>query len=61
MILLVQLIRGSYIVKLSYCVMSGMIAWKCYRCNLVFKDQSHVIMHDEVSRHDAIEVKLATV
>ncbi|MFZ1076692.1 MAG: hypothetical protein WAN47_04600 [Nitrosotalea sp.] len=39
--------------------MSGMTAWKCYRCNLVFKEHAHVTMHNEVSRHHATEVKLA--
>ncbi|NHI02913.1 hypothetical protein DYY67_0034 [Candidatus Nitrosotalea sp. TS] len=39
--------------------MSSMTAWKCYQCNLVFKEHSHVAMHNEVSRHHAIEVKLA--
>ncbi|MGI0045777.1 MAG: hypothetical protein ACREBB_01125 [Nitrosotalea sp.] len=55
---MVQIIRGSYIVKLQYGVMS-MTAWKCYRCNLVFKEKTHVDMHNQVSQHHATEVTLA--
>ncbi|MGI0070204.1 MAG: hypothetical protein ACREA3_09575 [Nitrosotalea sp.] len=34
-------------------------AWKCYMCNLTFKEKSHASIHNEVSRHSAIEVKMA--
>jgi len=36
----------------------SMTAWKCYRCNLTFKEESHVAMHKEISRHDARQVEI---
>lgn len=36
----------------------SMTAWHCYRCNLTFKEKSHVVMHKEISRHDAREVEI---
>jgi len=26
-------------------------AWKCYRCDLTFKDELHVIIHKDISQH----------
>ena len=26
-------------------------AWKCYRCNLVFREELHAILHKEISNH----------
>ncbi|MGI0018719.1 MAG: hypothetical protein ACREA1_08410 [Nitrosotalea sp.] len=37
----------------------SMTAWHCYRCNLTFKDKSHVDMHKEIARHDARQVEIA--
>jgi hypothetical protein len=37
----------------------SMTAWKCYQCNLTFKDASHVVMHKEISHHDARKVEIA--
>jgi len=37
----------------------SMTAWKCYRCNLTFKERHHAIMHKDISRHTAIPVELA--
>jgi len=39
-------------------VCMSMTAWHCYRCNLTFKEKSHVVMHKEISRHDAREVEI---
>jgi hypothetical protein len=27
-------------------------AWKCYRCNLIFREESHGILHKEISNHN---------
>lgn len=27
------------------------ILWKCYRCDLSFRDEAHARMHEEVSGH----------
>jgi len=37
----------------------SMMAWKCYRCNLTFKEKSHAVMHSDISRHTTIQVELA--
>jgi len=30
-----------------------MNAWKCYRCNLSFTEESHVDMHHQLTKHSA--------
>lgn len=35
-----------------------MDACKCYRCNLIFKEKSHAILHKEISNHSVIEIGL---
>jgi len=34
------------------------IAWKCYRCNLTFKHESHAILHKDISKHSARQIQL---
>ena len=34
------------------------IAWKCYRCDLTFKDHSLVIVHKDISKHPVEQIKL---
>ena len=36
-------------------------AWKCYRCNLYFKDKAHVHMHKVVMNHSVDKIQLAVV
>jgi len=36
-------------------------AWKCYRCDLTFKDESHVIIHKDISNHDARKIEMIAV
>ncbi len=38
--------------------MMAIIAWKCYRCNLTFKDESHVIIHKDISKHPIRQIEL---
>jgi len=33
------------------------IIWKCFRCNLSFKDEELAEMHKEISRHSTTKVK----
>ena len=40
--------------------MSEMI-WKCYRCNLSFKDEDVAEMHKQISDHSMTKVKTLTV
>jgi hypothetical protein len=28
-------------------------AWKCYRCNLIFHEESLVLLHEDISHHSA--------
>lgn len=35
-----------------------MNAWKCYRCNLIFKEKPHAILHKEISNHPVSEIGL---
>lgn len=32
------------------------ISWKCYRCDLTFKEESHVIMHKDISKHPVTQI-----
>jgi len=36
----------------------SIIAWKCYRCDLTFRDESHVIVHKDISRHPVRQIEL---
>lgn len=33
-------------------------AWKCYRCNLIFTEESHALLHEDLSRHSVREVQM---
>ena len=35
-------------------------SWKCFRCNLAFKDESVADMHKEISMHSITKVKSLT-
>ncbi len=39
-----------------YLTMSEMV-WKCFRCNLSFKDKNLAEMHKEISSHSITKVK----
>ena len=39
-----------------YLTMSDMV-WKCFRCNLSFKDENLAEMHKEISNHSITKVK----
>jgi Zn-finger protein len=30
--------------------------WKCYRCNLIFHEESMAALHKEISNHSAVQV-----
>jgi len=32
-------------------------AWKCFRCNLTFKDESIAHMHNDISNHSVSKIK----
>lgn len=33
-------------------------AWKCYRCNLVFTDETHANLHVDLSKHNVREIDM---
>ena len=33
-------------------------AWKCYRCNLIFTEETHALLHEDLSRHSVREVQM---
>jgi len=37
-----------------------MKAWKCYRCDLTFKEESHVFIHKDISKHSVQPIELIT-
>ena len=36
------------------------VLWKCYRCDLIFKDEMHAHMHKEISKHSVSKIKAIT-
>ncbi len=46
--------------KNQFYVNMSMTAWKCYRCNLTFKQETHAIMHKDISRHSSRQIELVT-
>ena len=43
-----------------YLTMSDMV-WKCFRCNLSFKDKNLAKIHKEISNHSITKVKTLVV
>ena len=35
-------------------------AWKCFRCDLTFKEEDHAKLHEEISKHSVSSVKVIT-
>ena len=34
------------------------MAWKCYRCDLTFKEKSIVLIHKDISKHPVEQIEL---
>ncbi|HXV50787.1 MAG TPA: hypothetical protein VD689_01515 [Nitrosopumilaceae archaeon] len=34
-------------------------AWKCYRCELIFKEEDHAEIHKKISNHPSQKIKIA--
>lgn len=45
------------------CVINPMSveSWKCFRCNLSFKDEEVASLHKQISNHSVSKVKTVTV
>jgi len=50
--------NSSMEIKYKFCAIKNMKAWKCYRCDLTFKEESHVIIHKDISRHSVQQIEL---
>ncbi len=35
-------------------------AWKCFRCDLIFKEEVHAKLHQDISKHSVRTVKVIT-
>jgi len=35
-------------------------AWKCYRCDLTFKEEDLAKLHKEISKHTVSSIKIIT-
>jgi hypothetical protein len=33
------------------------VSWKCFRCNLTWKDENIADMHKEISKHSITKIK----
>ena len=45
----------------QFCRSSSMSsAWKCFRCDLTFKEEDHAKLHEEISQHSVRSVKIIT-
>ena len=33
-------------------------AWKCYRCDLTFREESHAFIHTDISNHSTRQIEL---
>ena len=50
---------SSVDIKYKFCIIrNSMKAWKCYRCDLTFKEESHVFIHKDISRHPVQQIEL---
>jgi len=43
------------------CLLMSELIWKCFRCNLTFKDTELARMHKEISSHSITKIKAIAV
>ena len=55
-----QFIQYLYIQFSRSCYMSASSGWKCFRCDLTFKEEEHAKLHEEISKHSVSSVKVIT-
>ena len=46
--------------KLRVDYLMSEVSWKCFRCNLTFKDENIADIHKEISKHSITKVKPIT-
>jgi hypothetical protein len=42
--------------KLVHSSAETVSAWKCYRCNFIFYEESLAFLHEDISNHSAVRV-----
>jgi Zn-finger protein len=42
--------------RLTLSKIESVSVWKCYRCNLIFHEESMAALHKEISNHSAVQV-----
>jgi Zn-finger protein len=42
--------------RLTLSKIESVSVWKCYRCNLIFYEESMAALHKEISNHSAVQV-----
>jgi len=47
--------------KLRIILHMSEVSWKCFRCNLTFKDENIADIHKEISKHSITKVKPITI
>ena len=47
--------------KLCIILHMSEVSWKCFRCNLTFKDENIADIHKEISKHSITKVKPITI
>jgi len=53
-----SIIDNIFICKKAVIVLLGNFGWKCYRCDLTFKEELHAKLHEEISKHAVTSVKV---
>jgi Zn-finger protein len=43
--------------KLAHSSGGTVSVWKCYRCNLIFHEESLAFLHEDISNHSAVRVE----
>jgi len=47
-------------IQFCYNYIMSSTAWKCFRCDLTFKEEDHAKLHQEISKHSVRTVKIIT-
>lgn len=42
--------------RLTLSKMKSVSVWKCYRCNLIFHEESMAALHKEISNHSVVQL-----
>jgi len=40
------------------CIIMTTTAWKCYRCDLTFKQETHANLHRDICKHESRQIQV---